>query len=273
VFVGLISPDRARLTYASAGHPAPILRAADVRGAVPLTLGGPPLGVMPFTFEQYEIELQAPWLLVTYTDGLIERTGDAVRGEQAVIDTVANDGIAHAFHPATYIRERALGKVARDDTAIMTLRCDGVEHWRFGADDALRAEPSRSQFMAWLADRCTGDFAGAELIYGELVGNVVRHAPGPIDIDVECDARGVVLHVLDSGKKFDVNALLPQDILSESGRGLFLIGQFGEDLRSESLPVVGHQLSVRLPLRRIRRRDVAETGREDRERLEIRLAG
>jgi anti-sigma regulatory factor (Ser/Thr protein kinase) len=100
------------------------------------------------------------------------------------------------------------------------------------------------------------DIANAEVVFGELCGNVTRYAPG-------------VLHVLDSGPGFRHISRLPADVLSESGRGLYiiaamtaefsvsqrddggsharavLVGRFPRSLlRSESLPAASDQVST-----------------------------
>lgn len=245
-FVGRIDPDRRTLTYASAGHPSPLVR--DESGTHELERGGVPLGVSAHPLEEHRRYVRPPWLLVAFTDGLIEGTRDAIEGEHAVRTAVESVGIVHASDPAAFVLARALGEVTRDDTAILTLRADGEAHWRFGADDAMRADSSRRSFAAWLSERCVGDLAAAELIYGELVGNVVRHAPGPIDIDVTASATGVELVVQDSGDVVPMEGSLPNELSSENGRGLYLIGRFGRGVACTLLPAFGKQIRVELPL-------------------------
>jgi hypothetical protein len=200
----------------------------------------------PFT--EHTLELGERWLLVAYTDGLIERTGDVVAGEQSLQRVVEHDGIAHAADPAAFVQSRLIRGPVRDDTAILALRCDGVDHWRFAAADALQAEPTRRRLRAWLDERTTGDHASAELIYGELIGNVVRHAPGPIDVDVMLDGR-VRLVVQSSGPSIRVAPSLPASPLAECGRGLFIVNALGTGYTTGELPLYGNQTVVELPLR------------------------
>ncbi len=245
-FVGRIDPDRTRLTYASAGHPPPLIRdAVSVRA---LELGDPPLGVWEGPFNAYALDLSAPWLLVAYTDGLIERTGDVVAGEQLLREVVQHGGIVHAADPAAFVRHRLIRGVVRDDTAILTLRVDRVERWRFAAPDALQAEPARRRLRAWLEEKTTGDFASAELIYGELIGNVVRHAPGPIDVDVALEGDRVRLVVQSGGRAITVRPSLPTSLLVECGRGLYIVDALGSEYATAELPLFGNQTAVNLPL-------------------------
>ena len=245
-FVGRIDAERRRLTYALAGHPPPLLR--DAVGVRALELGDPPLGVWEGAFRSHAIELSAPWLLIAYTDGLIERTGDVIAGEKLLGEVVQHDGIVHAADPAAYVQQRLVRGAVRDDTAILTLRVDGVEHWRFGAPDALQAEPTRRRLRAWLEQKTAGDLGSAELIYGELVGNVVRHAPGPIDVDVALERDRVRLVVQSSGRGITVRPALPASPFREGGRGLFIIDELGTGYTTRELPLFGNQTSVNLPL-------------------------
>jgi PAS domain S-box-containing protein len=235
-FVGRLDLATGRLDYASAGHPMPLVRTDE--GLHELAYGDPPLGVWEGAFATNSIVLRAPWLLVAYTDGLIERTGDVLEGE----------AMLRAVDPAAYLQARLLRGVVRDDTAILTVRADGGEHWRFGASDALSAEPTRRRLSEWLAQRAHGDSCAAELIYGELIGNVVRHAPGAIDVDVVCDNDRVRLFVQSSGPPFELRPRLPESPMSEGGRGLFIVNTLGANLRAAELPVFGNQISVDLPL-------------------------
>ena len=245
-FVGRLNVDTGELAYASAGHPMPLIREGDVERT--LRPADPPLGVWDGTFETNTIFVKPPWLLIAHTDGLIERTGDIIEGEALLRLVVADDGIMHVADPAAYLQARLLSEPVRDDTAILSIRVDGPGRWRFGAEDALQAETARQRLTAWLGRWTRVETCAAEIICGELIGNVVRHAPGAIDIDVACAGQRVRIFVQSSGKPIALQARLPDSIMSENGRGLFLIEALGSDLRATALPVFGNQVSVDLPL-------------------------
>lgn len=122
--------------------------------------------------------------------------------------------------------------------------------WEFRASDATASLGKRKDFVHFLRDACaaSSDVDAAELIFGELVANVVRHAPGPIEIVVHVDASGVVrLDVCDTGKPFVYAPALPA-VTRECGRGLFLVAQLSDRVmcsRTES----GNQISVVLPVK------------------------
>ena len=65
----------------------------------------------------------------------------------------------------------------------------------------------------------------AELVLGELAGNVVRHAAGAVEFVLDNTGGDLVLHVIDDGPGFERAPMLPIDVMSESGRGLFIVSQ------------------------------------------------
>ncbi|MBV9439395.1 MAG: ATP-binding protein, partial [Candidatus Eremiobacteraeota bacterium] len=95
----------------------------------------------------------------------------------------------------------------------MTERTSSIE-WSFRADDALDALRMRQVVRSFLeaeGDPTHSDLAGAVLVFGELVGNVVRHAPGQISVRIDWrDGEAPRLTVEDSGPGLrDVPSLPP----------------------------------------------------------------
>lgn len=72
--------------------------------------------------------------------------------------------------------------------------------------------------------------ADAELVFGELIGNVVRHTNGDVEAALDLIAEAPILHVLDRGPGFTYYAHLPKDALSESGRGLYITTMLARDV-------------------------------------------
>ncbi len=253
-WVGILDPTGWTLSYASAGHPPALLRSPS--GALlELSTGDPPLGAGTAPASSRSVTAIPPGsLLVMYTDGLTEASRDVIEGERRLLELLRDDAVVHAANPARFVRDGVLADAGRDDVAILVVGFGRDAHWAFDAEDAMAAHGARASFVEFLrrdADPAS-DFGAAELIFGELVGNVVRYAPGPIDIALAWNDERPVLHVLDRGRSFDLAALLPDDVLCESGRGLFIVAALGERLSARALPGRGNHVQVGLPVRRKR---------------------
>ncbi|MBV8371721.1 MAG: ATP-binding protein [Candidatus Eremiobacteraeota bacterium] len=127
--------------------------------------------------------------------------------------------------------------------------CDAGLLWSFTSKDAASALGRRNAFLSSL-DRHAGwevDHYAAKIIFTELVTNVMRHAAGPVYIALECDGEQVSLTVGDRGPGFAYRPSLPSDILSEGGRGLFLVSKVAESVRIEHAAHSGTNLTAVLP--------------------------
>lgn len=117
--------------------------------------------------------------------------------------------------------------------------------WQIHANTAEHVLHERGAFLEALA-RESGNPAfdrfTAQLIFTELVGNVARHARGPVDVQLRCVEGKALLHVFDRGKGFVFNPALPAVTLQESGRGLYLVSQFAERVKVHTLE--GHGTCV-----------------------------
>ena len=88
----------------------------------------------------------------------------------------------------------------------------------------------------------------AELVYAELVGNVVRHAPGPVDVALDTSGTLPVLSILDRGRGFSFTPHAAPDTFSESGRGLFIVKALTVDLNATRRPGGGCHVRAVLEL-------------------------
>ena len=242
-FVGVLDPVTRTFTYASAGHPQPMLRAPD--GTV-TALGepGPPLGLRLRGETATSVQLPESAFLVFYSDGLIEAGHDVLDGQRRLVNALSRSDVVTRSYPAEAIYRTVLDGNSADDVVILTiqlgLRTDsgGLEpdedvdrRWTFDTSDAETAYAARHAFVAALRSRGVQheELDTAELIFGELLGNVVRYAPGPIEIMVDWNSAAPVLHVLDRGPGFTLVPRLPSDLLSERGRGLYIVWALAED--------------------------------------------
>ncbi|MGD0474873.1 MAG: SpoIIE family protein phosphatase [Candidatus Velthaea sp.] len=233
-WVGLLDLVERTITYASAGHPPPLAVAAD--GTV-RELNDPHsllIGLREgFHGHASVAEIAQGDTLVLYTDGMIEAGHDVIAGIAALHEAAAWVVTTAAPDPADAIRRRAIPAGSFDDVAVLVARTDGdeaAEHcrrWQFDVRDATAAAVARGEFVASLAAQAVraDDLAAAELIFSELIGNVVRHAGHAQDVVVVIDHRGAhsVLHVLDHGGRSYHIVRRPPDPYAECGRGTFVI--------------------------------------------------
>lgn len=242
-FVGVFDPVARTLSYASAGHPAPLVR--DDRGGVTaLDATGLPLGLRVRGEVPTSAVLPESGLVVFYSDGLIEAEHDVIGGLDRLVAATACPGVAESSNPADTLYRAILRDGNEDDVVVLTLRIESAaerssyaiagprsQRWAFDSNDVKAAHGARHSFVAALRD---GGFRldcldTAELVFGELLGNVVRYAPGPIEIFFDWSEATPVLHVLDRGPGFALAPKLPSDLLSERGRGLYIVWSLTDD--------------------------------------------
>jgi anti-sigma regulatory factor (Ser/Thr protein kinase) len=235
------------ITYACAGHPPALLRAVDgtlreldQAHGLPVGLRGGRLG------SAYTIPWKNGDTLVLYTDGLIEANRDILAGIALVNEAVRRVSFEAWDNPAEQIRQLVIPNGSPDDVAILVLRVDfdlferQVDRWSLDTLNAVAASDLRSRFTASLprGKFSPADTADAELVMGELIGNVVRHAGNSSEADVAIDHSGprTVVHVLDFGDGFSYISRLAPDLYSENGRGLFLIAAMTSDFHVDKRP-------------------------------------
>jgi GAF domain-containing protein/anti-sigma regulatory factor (Ser/Thr protein kinase) len=251
VFFGIIDPDRRTIRFANAGHPYPLLKLRD--GLVSLEAGGLPLGLRDRSIGlSMTVGLEDAEMLVLYTDGLVEATRDLIQGEARLREVLERDAVLYASSPAEMICQACLPDGAEDDAAVLTVGFRFGRRWTFDAENARAAQETRGEFIRYLrANAAHGDFDAAEVIFGELIGNVVRHAPGPIDVHIAWEDLQPTLHVTDRGRGFERRPALPEDPLTESGRGLFIVELLSDHRFSvEYVPGYGTHVAVELPVYR-----------------------
>lgn len=131
-------------------------------------------------------------------------------------------------------------------------------YWQFESSDAMQAQSRRRAFSQFLREHGTpdSDYCAAEMIYGELVANVVRHAPGSIRVRVEWGGAAPTLHVHDRGAGFRWEPALPNDPFVESSRGLYIVQRLSSDVRVRPSRDNGTRVSALLPIRRRLSREV-----------------
>lgn len=270
-FVAVFDPVARSLAYLSAGHPPPLLRRADGT-VVELPSQGLPLGArLRDDVDARTTEIPEGATVVFYTDGLTESTRDVVAGEARLRQALTDPTVAAQRNLAKALYDDVLRDGASDDVAILAMRVDAsragassevvgqhFRRWVFETGDPATAQRSRAVFATVLS---TGgmfedDVFTSELIFGELLSNAVRYAPGPVEVVLDWSGTSTaILHFLDRGPGFTLMPRLPSDLLSERGRGLFLVWSLSEDFNVTKRADGGAHARVVLSPRR--KRDAA----------------
>jgi serine phosphatase RsbU (regulator of sigma subunit)/anti-sigma regulatory factor (Ser/Thr protein kinase) len=257
-FVAVLDPMTLTLRYASAGHPPPMLRTLS-GGIRPLTASDLPLGLRDHRIDEPALSLTItePSLLVLYTDGLTEATHNIIEGEDRLREAMEGLDIFAAIDPAATIHDAILDSnaaagsdslacYAQDDVAVLVVRIDDVSrmltqisasdplraNWQLDVTDHFAAKNVRLAIADALRRRGAAekDVCDVELLFSELIGNVIRHAGGMAEIAIDLSSEHPILHVLDRGPGFTFYARLPNDVMSESGRGLFITAMLTREL-------------------------------------------
>jgi len=114
---GILDPTTATITYAAAGHPAPVL-------ALPCTLverlpsGGIPLGIAD-TVDATDWSFTIPpgAYLAFYTDGLIEHSKNVIEGEEQLVEAMRVEVLERCPGPALSVMRRVFGERKNSDDA------------------------------------------------------------------------------------------------------------------------------------------------------------
>ncbi|MEW2114622.1 SpoIIE family protein phosphatase [Streptomyces sp. NPDC005474] len=215
-----------------AGHPPPAVVHPDGSVYFPALTADPPLGAAEPPFETVELKVPEGSLLVLYTDGLVEsskREIDEGMGELARLLRGAYEagtegdleGLCDTLTTGLLPAEQP----SADDAALLVARLhaltgDRVASWPLPDDPRAAGQARRhvrEQLSAWgLADLTPT----TELLASELVGNVVRHAKGPVRLRLLHGAELIC-------EVFDGSLTMPRirraTETDEGGRGLQLI--------------------------------------------------
>ncbi|MFF5140596.1 SpoIIE family protein phosphatase [Streptomyces sp. NPDC013157] len=243
----VFDPVAGRCTYSLAGHPPPVVVHPDGTVHIPDVSPDPPLGAAEPPFDTHRLDLPDESLIVLCTDGLVESPTRDVDQGLAQLRQIVSQAAAHTayFDPAG------------EDSDVRHLEdlCDTVV-------SALLPDPGQTNDDAGLLivhTRCTaaGDVASCsfpegpqaaglarayvrerldvwgleelvpatELLVSELVGNVVRHAKGPIRL------RLIRSHSL-TCEVYDGSLTTPRmrraTYTDEGGRGLQLVAALSQ---------------------------------------------
>lgn len=235
---GVIDLEQSTLSWATAGHPPPLVRHADGRVAVLTGTPSPPVGVEGERPTETSVRLGPGDILVAYTDGLVERQ-----------DLPISEGIARlASHLATAPTTSASEVVEHllrlagggdDDVAILAaLVLDGdggegeeplaVHEWTFPAVPASSREARERVVEALLTLDAPAVSDTAALVVAELATNAVIHARTPFVVRIILRRASLRIEVID--EDIHLPTVRHFSRTATSGRGLRLVESVAEAL-------------------------------------------
>jgi serine phosphatase RsbU (regulator of sigma subunit)/FixJ family two-component response regulator/anti-sigma regulatory factor (Ser/Thr protein kinase) len=231
----IVDAEGTAVRFASAGHPPPLLAGADGERRFLQQRASAPLGVAAHTaYRDFEGELRDGDTLLLYTDGLVERRGEAIdAGLERLAGSLASAPPELERLCAHVLQRADPGSGLEDDTAMVAVR-------RLARDSdvlelKLPAEPhsvptARHRLQGWLkaAGALPEDVGDIILAANEACTNAVEHAYGPSSgatfrLLAERSPEAIVVRVSDSGRW-----RAPRG--TERGRGLRVIACVMDEL-------------------------------------------
>ncbi|MFB7337128.1 SpoIIE family protein phosphatase [Streptomyces adustus] len=216
-------------TMVRAGHPPPLVVRPDGGTYFPEVAVNPPLGAALPPFETTQLRLSADSLLILYTDGLVESPEREIdQGMAQLADLLPRTACCPDLEDLCDKVTAGLlpgGQPTTDDAALLIARLHPMADRQMASWDLPEGPQAagearrhvREQLAQWHLD---GLVMTTELLASELVGNVVRHARGPIGLRLLCSGT-LVCEVSDAS--LTMPRIRRASAMDEGGRGLQLI--------------------------------------------------
>jgi hypothetical protein len=130
-----LDPTCTEMSFATAGHPPPLVASQNLDVRI-LECHGVPMGLQEYVYSTRSFEVAPGSVVVFYTDGLTEISGDIVEGEARMLQAAAHTVAESAEDPALGILQRILREAKpRDDIAIVSI---AVKSKRTDREHAVR---------------------------------------------------------------------------------------------------------------------------------------
>jgi GAF domain-containing protein len=234
-------------SFSLAGHPPPVIVHPDGTIHCPEPAADPPLGAAEPPFGTHELHLPDESLLVFCTDGLVESATRGIDQGLAQLRQTLDQAVARATYFSAGHRDGGTGHLddlcdvivsallpdreqTNDDAALLIAhtRCTAAADI---ASCSLPEDPTaagqareyiRKQLAAWELDDLV---ITTELLVSELVGNVIRHAKGPIRLRL-LRSRSLICEVYDGS--LTIPRIRRAAYTDEGGRGLHLVAALSQ---------------------------------------------
>ncbi len=235
VVFGVIEVDQERITLASAGHPAPLIRRCPTGGRPTAEYvelcPGPPLG-LGHRSRTTTVPFHPGDTLLLYSDGVVERRWQDLSAGLAGLPAAvmaASSGDPRALCAAA---SAAVPGATEDDVAVLAVE-HAVKPSR-SASVKVPAEPTApSRVRHWMTAQLTEwqvperVIGAAVLCTSELTTNALLHAGTAAQVEIDLSAERLLVSVADSGTRGQVTRA-QTDPLSSRGRGLGLIEELSD---------------------------------------------
>jgi anti-sigma regulatory factor (Ser/Thr protein kinase) len=225
--VMLLEPPTGRITYASAGHPPPLVLGADGVARTVNEALSVPLGALDVAgYAEGSTTLEPGATLVLYTDGLVEVRDELIdRGIERLESALVDGDAATPEALCERIIRQTIGGEANDDVTLLVVQASmslgaTMELELVGDPAALAA--FRQGLRRWLSEAGAAPEEVQDIVMAcnEACQNAIEHAyglaPEPFDVALAREDGDVAITVRDRGGWRD-------SISNDRGRGLPLM--------------------------------------------------
>jgi serine phosphatase RsbU (regulator of sigma subunit) len=244
-------PDTSVLTYARAGHLAPMLRLPDASVVSLDAAGGPPLGIGEWTWQEACIAVPAGSYLALFTDGLVERRGTDIdeqlgrlrevfaRAPEAPAPAAPLPAARHGAGPGPvdFVRDGLLAGIDlpighEDDAALLVVHVplwqgERAALFRAAGIDLVGGSEIAAHARAFASGVLRSWHVGEDLVdagvlaVSELVANAAVHGRPPVRLRLRRTDRRLIVDVSDSDDHLPRRRLA--DDTDEDGRGIGIV--------------------------------------------------
>ncbi|HVE99582.1 MAG TPA: SpoIIE family protein phosphatase [Mycobacteriales bacterium] len=225
----VLDPEDGSLRFVNAGHPPPLLAAADGVAVYLDDTRGMPVGALPGAHYVESTSVLPPGgVVMLYTDGLVEHRDSSIDVGLERLRAAVLAGPHDLQQLCSDVLDEALaGRDSHDDTAVLAVRLQQLDariQLRVPAQANMLA-PLRTTLRRWLAVRGATETETFEILVaaGELFTNAIRHGAGShAHFDVTADVDdGVTISVRNHGSWRERRAAI-------GGRGLAMAEHYSD---------------------------------------------
>ncbi|MFK4263419.1 SpoIIE family protein phosphatase [Streptomyces milbemycinicus] len=235
---GVYDPITRTASFASAGHPAPVVVAPGGVVTLPRVPPGPPLGVGGLPFETVDLELPEDSMLVLYTDGLLRSAARDPDEGLALLCRALAGPAESAERMCQSVLDVLTPERGTDDIALLIARTRTLDAGSVATRDVPATAATVAEARRWTSRQLTAwgleeAIFTTELVVSELVTNAIRHASSPIQLRLIHDA-GLICEVSDASST--APHMRRARSFDEGGRGLLLVAQLTQRWGTRQTP-------------------------------------